>query len=118
MSNPKFENTVENHERSTKSSTDRQTISGDHETSTNRRDESQIISDQDLTNEHSIQALDSHMGALSTHLEDIEDEPEEFIQGEVDVVTQMRRTTRAMDEAIDQSEGRKAHPKHDTFKNQ
>ena len=107
---------TENDDGDMELSKDREIVSSDKETISNRRDESQIISDQDMTNEHDITKMDSHMGAITNSLEPIEDEPEDFIQGEVDVVTQMDRTTRAMEEIIDQSSGKKAHPKRDTFK--
>jgi hypothetical protein len=54
-------------------------------------DEIEIIADQDQT------------GASKRHARDLtnlEDEPDEFIRGEVDVKTQMDRTTREMDLSI------------------
>jgi hypothetical protein len=93
-------------------------LSSDKDTTGNRRDESQILADQDMTNEHDISALDENMGAISHSMDSLEDEPDEFLQGDVDVVTQMRRTSRAMSDAIDESSGRRAHVKHDTYKNQ
>ena len=78
-------------------------------------DEMQIVGDQDLTNEHDIAAPDENMGAISQSLQPLENESAEFMRGEVDVVTQMIRTTRAMEDIIDESSGRKAHPKKETY---
>lgn len=47
--------------------------------------------------------------------DDLENEPDEFIRGEVDVKTQMDRTTRIMEETFERSSGRKSHLKLDTF---
>lgn len=91
-------------------------LASDKDTTGNRRDESQIIADQDLTNDHDITNLDEKMGAISNSMDTLENEPDEFLQGDVDVVTQMRRTRRAMDAAIDESSGRRAHVKQDTYK--
>lgn len=116
MANPNAQNTIENEEGSTKLTSALENLATDKEALFNRGDESNILSDQDLTNEHDITALDENMGAMSHTMEPLEDEPEEFLQGDVDVVTQMKRTQRAMEAAIDESSGRKAHPKHDTYK--
>ena len=78
-------------------------------------DEMQIVGDQDLTNEHDIEAPDENMGAISQSLQPSENESAEFMRGDVDVVTQMNRTTRAMDDAIEESSGSKAHPKKQTY---
>ena len=91
-------------------------LASDNESLFNRADESNIITDQDITNEHDITSLDENMGAISNSMDTLENEPDEFLQGEVDVVTQMNRTTRAMEKTIDDSEGRRAHPKLDTYK--
>lgn len=90
--------------------------SDDDSTGESQGDQAQIINDQDMTNERDITALDENMGAVSNSLEPLEDEPAEFMRGEIDVVEQMNRTTRAMDDAIDQSTGRKAHIKSDTYR--
>ncbi|MFN8789894.1 MAG: hypothetical protein ACK5Y2_00385 [Bdellovibrionales bacterium] len=90
-------------------------IVGDQESVESRRDESQIITDQDMTNEGDITALDENMGAMTNSLEQIEDEPAEFVRGEIDVVEQMKRTTRAMEDTIERSTGRRAHLKKDTY---
>lgn len=92
-------------------------LASDKETAGNRDDEDQILADQDMTNEHDITELDENMGAISNSMDTLENGPDEFLQGDVDVVTQMKRTTRAMNQAIDESSGRKAHPKPDTYKN-
>ncbi len=116
MAIPNAQNTIENEEGSSKPTPELENLASDKEASFNRGDESGILADQDMTNEHDITALDENMGAMSHTMESLEDEPDEFLQGDVDVVTQMRRTTRAMEDAIDESSGRKAHPKHDTYK--
>lgn len=90
-------------------------IVGEQESAESRRDESQIITDQDMTNERDITALDENMGAMTNSLDQIEDEPAEFVRGEIDVVEQMKRTTRAMEDAIERSTGRRAHLKKDTY---
>ena len=118
MANPNAQNTIENEEGSPKLTPELENLASDKEAIFNRGDESGILADQDMTNEHDITALDENMGAMSHTMESLEDEPDEFLQGDVDVVTQMRRTTRAMENAIDESSGRKAHPKHDTYKQQ
>lgn len=117
MANPNttFQNSLRNDEDTMSMNTDREGLIGDRESIGNRRDESQIIADQDMTNEGDITALDENMGAISNSLDALEDEPAEFIRGEVDVVEQMNRTTRAMEEAIDRSTGRRAHVKRDTY---
>lgn len=96
--------------------TDKASLSGDKDTTGNRRDEAQILTDQDMTNEHDITDLDENMGAKSHSMGTMEDEPEDFVSGEIDVVTQMDRTTRHMEEVIQQSSGRKAHPKGNIYK--
>ena len=62
----------------------------------NHNDESQILTDQDMTNEEDIKELDENMGAKTNSLDDLENEPAEFIRGEVDVSEQIERTTRRM----------------------
>lgn len=59
----------------------------------NHNDESQILTDQDLTNEEDIKELDENMGAKTNSLDDLENEPAEFIRGEVDVSEQIERTS-------------------------
>lgn len=66
----------------------------------NHEDESQIIGDQDSTNENDITELDENLGAKSNSLDDLENEPADFLRGEVDVSEQMERTTRAMDAVL------------------
>ncbi len=74
-------------------------------------DEVQIISDQDLTNESDITELDENLGAKSNSLDDLENEPADFMRGEVDVTEQMERTTRAMQAALRIKEGSHAERK-------
>tara|TARA_B110001454_G_scaffold219192_1_gene251186 strand:+ start:71003 stop:71359 length:357 start_codon:yes stop_codon:yes gene_type:complete len=116
MAKPNAQNTIENSDSSTRPTPELENLASDKEAVFNRGDESGILADQDMTNEHDITGLDENMGAISNSMDSLEDEPEEFLQGDVDVFTQMNRTTRAMEKAIDDSEGRRAHPKHDTYK--
>lgn len=62
----------------------------------NIRDESQILADQDQTMKHDLAKLDENMGAMSNSLEAIENEPEDFMNGEIDVKEQMDRARQAM----------------------
>lgn len=77
---------------------------GNKEPIENHDDESQILADQDLTNENDITELDENLGAKSHSLDDLEKEPADFMRGEVDVKEQMERTTRAMDSVIHKRE--------------
>ena len=70
----------------------------------NHDDESQILTDQDLTNEGDITELDENLGAKSNSLDDLENEPADFLRGEVDVTEQMERTARAMEAVIGKKE--------------
>ena len=70
----------------------------------NHDDESQRLADQDSTNEADITALDENLGAKSNSLDELENEPADFMRGEVDVTEQMERTTRAMDAVIKKRE--------------
>ena len=65
----------------------------------NPRDEAMILGDQDQTSEDS-QILDENMGLDAQSANSLEEEPAEFVRGEVDVVEQMKRTSRAMDDII------------------
>lgn len=56
-------------------------------------DESKIIGDQDQTFESANLKANSTMGSGPANW-DLEDEPEEFARGEIDVMTQIDRTTR------------------------
>jgi len=118
MGHPTFQNTSENDEDLSEATKEIDLLTSDKDSIGNRRDESQIISDQDMTNEHDIAALDENMGAKTRSLDSLEEEPLDFIQGEVDVVTQIERTTQAMEEAALESSGRKAHTKPDTYKHE
>lgn len=72
--------------------------------SENHDDEAQILTDQDLTNETDITELDENLGAKSNSLDDLENEPADFMRGEVDVTEQMERTTRAMEAVLRKKE--------------
>jgi hypothetical protein len=116
MADPNAQNAIENEEGSKEATPALKILASDNESLFNRGDESNILADQDMTNEHDISVLDENMGALSNSMNSLEDEPDEFLQGDVDVVTQMNRTTRAMDKILNESSGRKAHPKSDSYK--
>ena len=66
----------------------------------NKRDESDILADQDQTVSADALTADENMGAKSTTLEPLEDEPADFMRGEVDVKEQMDRTADAVDSSI------------------
>lgn len=69
------------------------------EASENERDESGILADQDLTEKFS-NALDENMGAKTNSLDPLEDEPDAFLSGEIDVKEQMDRAAEALDSSI------------------
>ncbi|MEZ0390572.1 MAG: hypothetical protein ACAH59_00025 [Pseudobdellovibrionaceae bacterium] len=73
---------------------------GGAEISENRRDETGILTDQDQTALGDALTKDENMGAISNSLESLEDEPADFMRGEVDVVEQMDRAASAMDASI------------------
>lgn len=66
----------------------------------NKRDESGILTDQDQTNFDDALTRDENMGAISNSLESLEDEPADFMRGEVDVVEQMNRAADAMEASV------------------
>ncbi len=66
----------------------------------NNRDESGIITDQDQTIPEDALMKDENMGAISNALEPLEDEPADFMRGEIDVKEQMDRAASAMDASI------------------
>lgn len=67
------------------------------EATENREDMEQIIGDQDLTAESmDPNADDETLGARSKGLDDVENEPLDFMRGEVDVKTQMDRMARKL----------------------
>jgi hypothetical protein len=70
--------------------------SGD-EASENERDESNIVTDQDQS---AAGVPDENMGARSRTLDSLEDEPDDFIRGDIDVKEQMDRAADAMDTSI------------------
>jgi hypothetical protein len=66
----------------------------------NPRDEAIILADQDQTESGDPQAHDENLGQDAQSANNLEEEPAEFVRGEVDVVEQMKRTSRAMDHII------------------
>ena len=67
----------------------------------NMNDESDILSDQDQTEKMELLSEDETMGARSNSLDTLEDEPEDFMEGEIDVKTQMDRTAAGLQASID-----------------
>lgn len=76
-------------------------FTGSHrgEADENSEDEKEILTDQDLT-EKLDPSDDENMGAHSNALDSLEDEPEDFLEGEVDVKEQMDRAADAMESSI------------------
>jgi len=66
----------------------------------NKKDEADILTDQDQTNPSDRLTRDENMGAKSTTLESLEDEPAAFMRGEVDVKEQMDRAADALEASI------------------
>lgn len=62
-------------------------------------DETNILNDQDQTSREPNQ-VDENMGAISHSLESLEDEPADFMRGEVDVKEAMDRAAREMNASI------------------
>ena len=84
----------------------------DGEASENEFDEQLIINDQDETTiEGDINNLDENMGAKTFSLDPVEDEPEDFMQGELDVKQQMDRTAREIDASVHGRRGPDQDPK-------
>jgi hypothetical protein len=65
----------------------------------NPRDENMILANQDETSQDT-KMLDENLGQHPLVADPMEEEPGEFVRGEIDVVEQMKRTTRAMDHVI------------------
>jgi hypothetical protein len=74
--------------------------SGNGEADENSNDESDILSDQDLTSKIDLLEDDENLGAHSRSLDALEDEPDEFLEGEIDVKEQMDRAAEAMESSI------------------
>lgn len=70
------------------------------EASEDTMDEKDILHDQDQTLKKSISSDDENMGAHTRSCDRVEDEPDEFMQGEIDVKEQMDRTADAMDTSL------------------
>ncbi|MBY0316399.1 MAG: hypothetical protein K2Q26_12805 [Bdellovibrionales bacterium] len=67
------------------------------EATENQEDMEQIIGDQDLTAESMDPNVDDEtLGVRSKGLDDVENEPLDFMRGEVDVKTQMDRMARKL----------------------
>jgi len=92
--------------------TPRFTDVADGEASENEYDEQSIIGDQDETMiEGDINNLDENMGAKTYSLDTSEDEPEDFMEGELDVKQQMDRTAREIDASVHGRRGPDRDPK-------
>ncbi len=66
----------------------------------NKKDESDILADQDQTGLTDRLTQDENMGAKSTTMESLEEEPGAFMRGEVDVKEQMDRAADAIESSI------------------
>jgi hypothetical protein len=76
------------------------TQSGGSEIYENKKDEADILADQDQTLPTDRLTQDENMGAISNTLESLEDEPADFMRGEVDVKEQMDRAADALETSI------------------
>lgn len=70
------------------------------EASENSMDERDILGDQDSTLKASLESDDENMGVHTRSYDRIEDEPDEFMRGDIDVKEQMDRTADAMDSSL------------------
>jgi hypothetical protein len=71
------------------------------EASEDTMDEKDILADQDVTSKAGdLTSDDENMGVHTRSLDSVEDEPDEFMQGEIDVKEQMDRTADAMDTSL------------------
>ncbi|MGZ3772778.1 MAG: hypothetical protein ACXVCY_07980 [Pseudobdellovibrionaceae bacterium] len=70
------------------------------EASEDSMDEKEIIEDQDVTHKSSVRTDDENMGAKSMSYEFMEDEPGDFMRGEIDVKEQMDRAADALDASL------------------
>lgn len=80
--------------------TDRQTLTSG---ASDSQDQSDILTDKDetaLVNPKDDILLDEKLSAF----EDLENEPAEFARGEIDVVEQMDRAARAMEDAVNKKQ--------------
>jgi hypothetical protein len=66
----------------------------------NKKDEADILADQDQTVPSDPLTQDENMGAKSMTLDASEEEPGDFMRGEVDVKEQMDRAADAIDSSI------------------
>lgn len=74
--------------------------SGRGEADEDPEDETEILTDQDITSKLDLLEDDENLGAHSRALDSLEEEPEEFLEGEVDVKEQMDRAAEAMEASI------------------
>lgn len=83
------------------------------EASEDSYDEKEILGDQDVTNKSNLRTDDENMGAKSRSYEPMEEEPGDFMRGEIDVKEQMDRAADAMDASIHgyQNQGAEDSPK-------
>lgn len=70
------------------------------EASEDTMDEKDILHDQDVTSKRDVNSDDENMGVHTRSYDLVEDEPDEFMQGEIDVKEQMDRTADAMDTSL------------------
>jgi hypothetical protein len=63
-------------------------------------DENEILADQDQTLKKDLLVDDENMGAKTKSLDPLEDEPEDFVRGDLDVKEQMDRATDAVDASL------------------
>ncbi|KHD87534.1 MAG: hypothetical protein OM95_13910 [Bdellovibrio sp. ArHS] len=70
------------------------------EPSEDTMDEKRILNDQDLTTKSNLRPDDENLGAKTRSYESLEDEPGDFMRGEVDVKEQMDRAADAMDASL------------------
>jgi hypothetical protein len=68
--------------------------------SEDQSDESDILADQDLTEKMDLLSDDENLGAHSRSLDSLEDEPDDFMEGELDVKAAMDRAAEALDASI------------------
>lgn len=80
----------------------------------NSRDEASIIADKDQTREGRSLNREQSKNTMSR---DVEDEPEDFIEGDVDVKTQMDRAERQFRAQLDGTDGSRGRHEDDRVPN-
>lgn len=68
--------------------------------SENENDEKDILTDQDQTKKIDLLSDDENMGAKSRSLDELDEEPDEFLRGDIDVKEQMDRAADAMNASL------------------